>query len=170
MLAAASVSAQAQSWVKGQIVFRLSTVQKDFPADRAGLKVGDLLVDAAGVAAAIKAKTPLPVLRFHPDKCAYIREDLEIKFNAGEERKLGIMGDPVFLVTGIEPDSYAAKAKLRVQDIVPQLDGSFMQDPADLDLLDRAVAEGMAINIHVIRWDPAKAAFERFVIAQNYRK
>lgn len=163
-------SLHAQSWVKGQIGFRLNTVPKDCPAERAGLKIGDILAEPEGVRAAIQSKTPLPVFRFDPAKAVYVREDITIAFRAAEERKLGISGDLGFLVTGIEPNSLAARAKLRVHDFLPQVDGSSVHDPNDLSLVDRAFAEGTDVNIHVIRWVPEKSAFEKSIIPQTYKK
>ena len=163
-------SLHAQSWVKGQIGFRLNTVPKDCPAERAGLKIGDILADSEGVRAAIQSKTPLPVFRFDPVKAVYVREDVTIAFRAAEERKLGVIGDLGFLVTGIEPNSLAARAKLRVHDFLPQVDGSLIHDLKDLSLVDRAFAEGIEVNIHVLRWLPEKNVFERSIISQKYKQ
>jgi len=163
-------SLSAQSWVTGQIAFRLTTVPKECPAERAGLKVGDILIDAAGVSAAIKAKTPLPVFRFDPAKAAYLREELELKFRAGEERKLGVVGDFGFLVTGVEPHSLAARAKLHPHDFLPQIDGAIARELEVLSLVDRAHVEGIDVNLHVIRWNAEKSVFDRFIVAQKYKQ
>lgn len=166
LLAASPVT--AQSWVQGQIGFRLTVVPKDCPAERAGLKVGDILADPEGIRAAIQKKTPFPVFRFDPAKAAYQREDVELKFRAAEERKLGVVGDLGFLVTAVEPKSLAARAKLQVHDFLPQIDGSFVHDVSDLGLVDRAFAEGIDVNIHVTRWVGDK--FEKSIIVQKYKK
>jgi len=163
-------SLSAQSWVKGQIGFRLTTVPKDCPAERAGLRVGDLLVDAGGVSAAIKAKAPIPVFRFDPAQAAYIREDLELKFRAAEERKLGVGGDFGFLVTGVEPHSLAARARLQPHDYLPQIDGAIARELEVLSLVDRAHSEGIEVNLHVIRWNAEKSVFDRFIVAQKYKR
>ena len=163
-------SLPAQTWVKGQIGFRLNTVPKDCPAERAGLKIGDILADPEGVRAAIKNKTPLPVFRFDPAKAAYNREEIALAFRPAEERKLGVIGDLGFLVTSIEPKSLGARAKLRVDDFLPQLDGSFVHDVQDLALVGRAFADGIEVNIHVWRWQPEKGAFVKSIIVQNYKK
>lgn len=154
----------AQTWVKGEIGFRLTVIPADCPADRAGLKLADILANPPGVRPALNGTGMLPVFRFAAAKASYARETVKIAFKENEERRLGVTGDLGFLITAMEPGSLAARAGLRVGDFLPQIDDSFVHDVKDLTLVDRAQAEGREAAIHVTRWLPAKQTFEKSVV------
>ena len=161
----------AQTWVNGEIGFRLNTVPKDSPAERASLKIGDILLDPAAVPAALRRPdATIPVYRFDEKTAAYQKENLKIAFKSGEERRLQVIGDLGFLVTSVEPKSVAAQAGLRPHDFIPQIDGAFVHEISDLSLVDRAKAQAIAVDIYYTRWSAEKKAFENSIAHPKFTK
>lgn len=150
--------AQGQTWVKGEIGFRLTIIPPDSVAARAGLRLSDILSDPPGVRAVLLSSGTLPVFRFDGKTATYRKETVQVTFREGEERRLGVTGDLGFLVTAIEPGSLAARFELRAGDFLPQIDDTFVHVVKDL-----ALAEGPEAKIHVTRWDGSKRLFEKLI-------
>ena len=150
--------AHGKAWAKGEIGFRLTVIPPDSVAARAGLKLADILADPPGVRAALLGAGLLPVYRFSEKTGTYRKERVQVTFGEGEERRLGVTGDLGFLVTGIEPASLAARAKLRVGDFLPQINDTFVHNLKDL-----ALAEGRDAQIHVTRWQADQRLFDKLI-------
>jgi len=146
-------TAQAQTWVKGEIGFRLSIIPSGSPADRAGLKIGDILANPPGVRAVLQSTGELPVYRLNG---MYRKTTVKISFKDGEERRLGVTGDLGFLITALIPETPPG---LRAGDFLPKIDDRFVHEIPDLTLpKDREAA------IHVTRWENEKRVFEQLVV------
>ena len=153
-LLAASLS--AQTWAKGEIGFRLTIIPAGCPAERAGLRIGDILAEPAGVRTVLNGSGILPVYRFDSAKAAYAKQDVRISFEGGEERRLGVTGDLGFLINALSPETPSG---LLIHDFLPKIDDRFVHEIPDLTLpKDRAAA------IHVTRWDKQKRDFVKAIV------
>lgn len=160
LLAAASL--EAQSWVKGEIGFRLTIVPADSPAARAGLKIADILPEPNNVRPILQSTGDLPVYRFNATTGKYTREQLKITFKDGEEKRLGVTGDLGFLVIGIPYHSIAQWAHLEVFDFLPQIDDRFVHE-----LKDMVLVEGTEVRIYITRWSSTRREFGKLI--EKYR-
>lgn len=146
-------TAQAQTWANGEIGFRLSIIPSGSPADRAGLKIGDILANPPGVRAVLQSTGELPVYRLNG---TYRKTTVKVSFKDGEERRLGVTGDLGFLITALTSETPPG---LRAGDFLPKIDDHFVHEIPDLTLpKDRDSA------IHVTRWDATKRAFEKSIV------
>ncbi len=153
------LAASAQTWVEGEIGFRLTIIPVGSPADRAGLKVGDILADPPGVRPILLSHGKLPVFRFDAAKGAYAQVTVPIAFRGNEEKRLGVTGDLGYLVTRLEPGSLADRAKLQLHDFLPQLDDHFVHEPKDLTLPEKG-----EVRLHVTRWNRSTRSFEKLIL------
>jgi S1-C subfamily serine protease len=160
-----AASLQAQSWVKGEIGYRLAIIPAGSPAERAGLKLGDILPDPPNVRPIILSTGDLPVIRWNQEKGAYSREQVKVTFKEGEEKRLGTTGDLGFLVTGTPDQSHAERAGLVVHDFIPKIDDHFVHELKDLTLI-----EGSEVQIHVTRWGAIQQRFENKILRYKVPK
>ena len=152
-------------WVSGEIGYRVTVIPEGSAGARTGLRIGDVLAEPGPLPARLREApaegVEIPLFRLEEGK--YRRTKIRVRFQAGEEKRLGITGDLGFLVTAVSPSSLAARAEFQPGDFIPQIDGTFVHSVNDLKLVDKARADGSEVSIHVTRWSPEKRSFENTI-------
>lgn len=155
VLSVATWLATGGEYGEGSIGFRLTTIPDGSAAQRAGMKVGDVLVEREAIAGRLKAAdesgAKLPVYRYDVGSGVYRLETAVVKYAAGEERRLGVRGDLGFLFLSVKGSSNAERAGIRVSDFVEKINDTFVHADADLAGLEKLGSEELVI--HISRWD-----------------
>ena len=167
-------SVDAQTWIDGEMGYRVTVVPSASPAARAGLRLGDMLAEPVALVSRLRDAgsdgVAIPLYRLDTTTAAYTRTTLKIVFMLGEEKRLGTTGDLGFVVTGVKPGSLGARAELKVGDFIPKIDETFVHDVKDLRRVDDAYEKGEQVMIQFIRWFPDSADFKTLVSRRRFVK
>ncbi|MBI4908544.1 MAG: hypothetical protein HY820_33300 [Acidobacteria bacterium] len=173
LLLCASTLAMGQSWVEGEIGYRVTVIPEGSVASRIGLRVGDVLAEPGVLPRRLREAAAegaeIPLFRFD-GAGAYKREALRVAFATGEERRLGTTGDLGFLITGVKAGSLAARAELKTWDFLPKIDETFVHSVEDLKLVDAAYEKGAQVHIHFTRWFGEHGGFKNAVSRRRFVK
>lgn len=172
VLGAPSVS--AQTWIEGEIGYRVSLVPDGSPGARAGVRIGDILAEPVPLVTRLREAGPdgigIPVYRLDKATATYAKTTITITFTAGEEKRLGSTGDLGFIVTGTKAGSLGARAELKAGDFIPKINETFVHAVTDLHLVDDAYDKGEQVFIQFIRWFPDSAEFKTAVSRRRFVK
>lgn len=164
----------ATTGIAGEMGYRISDVPGGSPAERHGLRTGDVLAEPKPLPQRLLESGPggveIPLYRLNTSRAIYEAAKLRIVFLAGEERRLGTVGDLGFLVAAVDPDSLASRAELKPGDFITQINETFVHDAADLNLLNGAYEKGEQVMIYFARWFPETAGFKRLASRRRFTK
>jgi len=167
-------AAHAQTWIDGEMGYRVTVVPSASPAARAGLRLGDVLAEPVALVSRLRDAgsegVAIPLYRLDTATAAYARTTLKVAFMPGEEKRLGTTGDLGFVVTGVKPGSLGARAELKAGDFIPKIDETFVHDVKDLRRVDDAYEKGEQVFIQFIRWFPDSADFKTLVSRRRFVK
>src|SRR5262245_47902965 len=134
-----AATARAQTWVEGEMGYRISVVPEGSPGARHGLAVGDILAEPQPLPAWLAESGPdgveIPMFRRVPSSGTYVKRTIRITFREGEEKRLGLTGDIGFLVSAVKPGSLGARAELLAGDFIDKIDETFVHSTNDLTLV-----------------------------------
>jgi S1-C subfamily serine protease len=175
LLAGSAVpAAVANSWVDGEMGYRVTLVPDGSPAARHGIRVGDILAEPQPLPGRLRDAGPggveIPIFRLNRSNGTYEPARLTITFLEGEEHRLVTTGDLGFLVTGVRPGTLGARAELQPGDFIPKIDDTFVHDVTDLKLVDEAYEKGEQVLIHFTRWSPQTSRFTDAVSRRRFVK
>lgn len=174
LVCAVSGALAAQSWIEGEIGYRVTVIPEKSVGAKHGLRVGDILAEPQLLPARLResgaAGVEIPLYRFDRTGLVYKRTALRIQFQDGEEKRLGTTGDFGFLVTSVKPGSLGARAELRAGDFLPKIDETFVHSVADLKLVDTAYETGAQVMIHFTRWSAEAGDFRNAVSRRRFVK
>src|SRR5262249_49670472 len=166
--------AAAQSWIDGEMGYRVSAVPDGSPAARSGIRIGDILAEPAPLPARLRDAAPggvdIPVYRLDPATARYARGTATVVFHGDEEKRLGTTGDLGFLVTGTKPRSLGERAELKAGDFIPKINETFVHGVNDLRLVDETYEKGEQVFIQFIRWFPDSSDFKTLVSRRRFVK
>jgi S1-C subfamily serine protease len=162
---------QAQ-WVSGEIGYRVTVIPDGSAAARTGLRIGDILAEPGLLPARLREApadgVDIPLFRLENGK--YQRTKMRVGFTAGEEKRLGTIGDFGFLVAAVEPGSLGERAELQPGDFIPKINDTFVHSVDDLKLVNKAYDDGTQVFIHFTRWVPEKNSFVNAISRRTFRK
>ena len=166
--------AGAQTWILGEMGYRVSVVPEGSPAARAGLHVGDVLAEPGPLVGRLREAptegVDIPVFRFDKSNASYAKTTQRVTFTATEEKRLGTTGDLGFIVTGATPGSLGARAELKTGDFITQIDDTFVHDVKDLSLVDIAYEKNQQVLINFVRWIADAGDFKKAVSRRRFVK
>jgi len=174
VVSVSGTSAFGQSWIEGEMGYRVSAVPNGSPAARSGLKIGDVLAEPAPLPERLRdagsGGVDIPLYRFDSKSAQYSRTTIKVLFQGDEEKRLGTTGDLGFLVTGTKPRSLGERAELKAGDFIPKINDTFVHAVDDLKLVDDAYAKDEQVFIHFIRWIPEAGEFKDAVSRRRFVK
>ncbi len=169
-----SSSVAAQTWIEGEMGYRITVVPEASPGARHGLRPGDILAEPQPLPRRLADSGPdgvaIPLYRLDRTKTSYKKDSIKIAFLAGEEKRLGLTGDLGFLVTAVRPGSLGARAELKPGDFIPKIDETFVHSVNDLKLVDDAYEKGAQVLIAFIRWSVEADDFKNGVSRRRFVK
>ena len=182
LLFAAPVS--GQTWIEGEMGYRVSAIPDGSPAARSGLKIGDVLAEPAPLPQRLRDAGPggveIPVYRFDVRSARYTKGALKVVFQGDEDKRLGTTGDLGFIVTGTKPRSLGERAELRAGDFITKIgkgegapgvtEDTFVHSVDDLKLVDQANEKNEQVLIQFIRWLPESSEFKTLVSRRRFVK
>ena len=172
MLVSSSVA--AQTWIDGEMGYRITVVPEASPGARHGLRPGDILAEPQPLPRRLVESGPegVEILLYRLDKAkpSYDKGRIRITFLAGEEKRLGLTGDLGFLVTAVRPGSLGARAELKPGDFIPKINETFVHGADDLKLVEDAYEKGEQVLISFIRWSVEADDFKNGVSRRRFVK
>ena len=164
----------AQSWIDGEIGYRVSVVPDGSPGARSGVRIGDILAEPVPLVTRLREAGPdgieIPLYRLDKAAATYSKTTIKIAFTSGEEHRLGTTGDLGFIVTGVKSGSLGARAEMRAGDFIPKINDTFVHDVKDLKLVDDAYEKNEQVLIQFIRWFPEYSDFKTAVSRRRFVK
>ena len=162
----------AQSWIEGEMGYRVTVIPDGSPAARSGLHVADILAEPAvppdRLLEASAAGVDIPIYRFDRSTAAYTKQMLKVVFKDGEEKRLGTTGDLGFFVTGTKPRSLGERAELKPGDFIPKINDTFVHSVGDLTLVDAAYGKDEQVFIQFTRWYPDSSEFKTLISRRRF--
>jgi S1-C subfamily serine protease len=163
-----------QSWIEGEMGYRVSVVPEGSPAARSGLRIGDILAEPAALPQRLRdagrGGAAIPIYRLDTNMAVYRRGSLTVVFQDADERRIGTTGDLGFQVTGTKPRSLGERAELKAGDFIPKINETFVHSIDDLKLVDDAYDKNDQVFISFIRWFPQTAEFKTLVSRRRFVK
>ena len=163
-----------QSWIEGEMGYRVSVVPEGSPAARSGLKTGDILAEPAALLQRLRdagrGGAEIPIYRLDTKTAVYRRGSLTVVFQDADERRIDAIGDLGFLVTGTKPRSLGERAELKAGDFIPKINETLVHSVDDLTLVDDAYDKNDQVFITFIRWFPQTAEFKTLVSRRRFVK
>jgi len=164
--------AAAQTWIGGEMGYRVTAIPEGSAAASAGLRVADVLAEPQILPERLASAGPqgvdIPIFRFDRGTGRYTRTMTKVTFAAGAEKRLGTTGDLGFLVTAVAPNSLGARSELKPGDFIPKIDETFVHSVDDLKLVDDAYQSGAQVQIHFTRWFPESNDFKKAVSRRRF--
>jgi S1-C subfamily serine protease len=164
----------AQTWIGGEMGYRVTAIPDGSAAAGAGLRVADVLAEPQLLPDRLASTGPegveIPIFRFDRGTGRYARTTTRVTFAASAEKRLGTTGDLGFLITAVTPDSLGARSELKPGDFIPRIDETFVHSVNDLALVDAAYESGAQVQIYFTRWFPDSNDFKTAISHRRFVK